>query len=73
MARRRRGLSEDTFIFSEAQASNLLGISPRKLVAIRRSRAGPPFRYVGSRIRYCLTDLFDFMNNQPSVPSGPDK
>jgi AAA domain len=71
MARRRSGIAEDVYIFSETRAAKFLGISERKLEAMRRSFAGPSFRYVNSCIRYCLKDLLDFADEQHANGVAP--
>lgn len=58
---------EDRFVVNQTEAARILGISQRTLAALRRRYQGPPYSHVGPHIRYCLTDLLDFMEAQQSA------
>jgi len=56
IARAARAKKGSPFLSTE-QAAFYLGLSPRKMQAMRRQGTGPPFRRHGRYVRYHIDDL----------------
>lgn len=55
-----------TTLLTEAEVARLLGLSPRTLRRWRHAnRSGPPFVYIGGRVRYRRDELEAWLESQP--------
>ena len=68
IARAARAKKGSPFLSTE-QAGFYLGLSPRKMQAMRRSGAGPLFRRHSRYIRYHIDDL-DRWSGESGMPNG---
>jgi hypothetical protein len=57
-------LLEETYVVNQAQAAEMLGVSPRVLAAWRRRGEGPFHVRRGPYIRYSYWDLIRFLESQ---------
>ena len=70
-----RGLNEITTTVSPADAATRIGVTPGTLANMRWSGRGPRFIKVGSRVRYRLADIAQYLDAQTRTSTsdrGPD-
>jgi hypothetical protein len=59
---------DPVYNMSEAEAAEFLGISTRRLAALRRRSAAPYHVWRGKQVRYALPDLIMFYRIRSGTP-----
>jgi excisionase family DNA binding protein len=66
------GKDEQELLLTTQQVSELVGLSKDTLNRLRLKGGGPPFVHMGRAVRYKLSEVYAWMENQKSYTSTSD-